>query len=152
MEHEVATTAKTAMMKSAARIEDNKKEANRVSSAPILDLCSGESASARAGGLKYSHRKARSLFPNLGCFLPARFDFAHNHIAAGAISGGPVYVRDATGKHNFDLLRKLILPDAPSSAPAFMTVRQQQRLPHVYNCRQISILKTAYHKHEIWYL
>ncbi|ERN17987.1 hypothetical protein AMTR_s00046p00128780, partial [Amborella trichopoda] len=33
------------------------------------------------------------------------------HAAARAISGGPVYVSDSPGKHNFDLLRKIVLPD-----------------------------------------
>lgn len=33
------------------------------------------------------------------------------HASARAISGGPVYVSDAPGKHNFELLRKLVLPD-----------------------------------------
>ncbi|KAK4391609.1 putative galactinol--sucrose galactosyltransferase 6 [Sesamum angolense] len=36
---------------------------------------------------------------------------AEYHGSARAISGGPVYVSDAPGKHNFDLLRKLVLPD-----------------------------------------
>jgi raffinose synthase len=34
------------------------------------------------------------------------------HAAARAISGGPVYVSDKPGMHNFDLLRKLVLPDS----------------------------------------
>ncbi len=33
------------------------------------------------------------------------------HAAARAISGGPVYVSDKPGEHNFDLLRKLALPN-----------------------------------------
>jgi raffinose synthase len=33
------------------------------------------------------------------------------HAAARAISGGPVYVSDKPGAHDFDLLRKLVLPD-----------------------------------------
>ncbi|KAL0345282.1 UNVERIFIED_CONTAM: putative galactinol--sucrose galactosyltransferase 6 [Sesamum radiatum] len=36
---------------------------------------------------------------------------AEYHGSARAISGGPVYVSDSPGKHNFDLLRKLVLPD-----------------------------------------
>ncbi|KAL2500686.1 putative galactinol--sucrose galactosyltransferase 6 [Forsythia ovata] len=36
---------------------------------------------------------------------------AEYHGSARAISGGPVYVSDAPGKHNFDILRKLVLPD-----------------------------------------
>ncbi|KAG4378831.1 hypothetical protein AAZX31_17G107900 [Glycine max] len=36
---------------------------------------------------------------------------AEYHASARAISGGPIYVSDAPGKHNFDLLKKLVLPD-----------------------------------------
>lgn len=36
---------------------------------------------------------------------------AEYHASARAISGGPIYVSDAPGKHNFELLRKLVLPD-----------------------------------------
>lgn len=36
---------------------------------------------------------------------------AEYHGSARALSGGPVYVSDAPGKHNFDVLRKLVLPD-----------------------------------------
>lgn len=33
------------------------------------------------------------------------------HAASRAISGGPIYVSDSPGNHNFDLLKKLVLPD-----------------------------------------
>ncbi|XP_015879309.2 probable galactinol--sucrose galactosyltransferase 5 [Ziziphus jujuba] len=33
------------------------------------------------------------------------------HAASRAISGGPIYVSDSVGKHNFDLLKTLVLPD-----------------------------------------
>ncbi|KAG7017775.1 putative galactinol--sucrose galactosyltransferase 5, partial [Cucurbita argyrosperma subsp. argyrosperma] len=33
------------------------------------------------------------------------------HAASRAISGGPIYVSDSVGKHNFELLKKLVLPD-----------------------------------------
>ncbi|GAB4462182.1 MAG: hypothetical protein OHK0029_28590 [Armatimonadaceae bacterium] len=33
------------------------------------------------------------------------------HAAGRAVSGGPVYVSDKPGVHNFDVLRKLVLPD-----------------------------------------
>lgn len=36
---------------------------------------------------------------------------AEFHAASRAICGGPVYVSDKVGGHNFDLLRKLVLPD-----------------------------------------
>jgi len=46
------------------------------------------------------------------------------HAAARAISGGPVYVSDRPGEHDFDLLRKLVLPDGTvlrTEAPALPT-------------------------------
>ncbi|XP_042393532.1 galactinol--sucrose galactosyltransferase-like [Zingiber officinale] len=33
------------------------------------------------------------------------------HAASRAISGGPIYVSDSVGRHNFDLLKSLALPD-----------------------------------------
>ena len=36
---------------------------------------------------------------------------AEFHAASRAISGGPIYVSDFVGKHNFPLLRRLVLPD-----------------------------------------
>lgn len=36
---------------------------------------------------------------------------AEYHASARAISDSPVYVSDAPGKHDFELLRKLVLPD-----------------------------------------
>jgi hypothetical protein len=36
---------------------------------------------------------------------------AEFHAASRAISGGPIYVSDAVGKHNFELLKSLVLPD-----------------------------------------
>ncbi|KVI02461.1 galactinol--sucrose galactosyltransferase [Cynara cardunculus var. scolymus] len=36
---------------------------------------------------------------------------AEFHAASRAISGGPIYISDSVGKHNFDLLRSLVLPD-----------------------------------------
>ncbi|KAK3413161.1 hypothetical protein EUGRSUZ_I01755 [Eucalyptus grandis] len=33
------------------------------------------------------------------------------HAASRAISGGPIYISDALGKHDFELLRRLVLPD-----------------------------------------
>ncbi|XP_061948331.1 probable galactinol--sucrose galactosyltransferase 5 [Populus nigra] len=36
---------------------------------------------------------------------------AEFHAASRAISGGPIYVSDSVGKHNFPLLRRLVLPD-----------------------------------------
>ncbi|KAL6520223.1 putative galactinol--sucrose galactosyltransferase 5 [Orobanche minor] len=36
---------------------------------------------------------------------------AEFHAASRAISGGPIYVSDSVGEHNFDLLKRLVLPD-----------------------------------------
>ncbi|KAL6011451.1 hypothetical protein ACLOJK_001899 [Asimina triloba] len=36
---------------------------------------------------------------------------ARFHAASRAISGGPIYVSDSVGKHDFDLLKTLVLPD-----------------------------------------
>lgn len=54
----------------------------------------------------------------LGEFMLPDWDMFHSlhsaaeyHASARAISGGPVYVSDAPGKHDFQLLRKLVLPD-----------------------------------------
>ncbi|GAB4832824.1 Probable galactinol--sucrose galactosyltransferase 6 [Ancistrocladus abbreviatus] len=54
----------------------------------------------------------------LGEFMQPDWDMFHSlhlageyHGSARAISGGPIYVSDAPGKHNFDLLKKLVLPD-----------------------------------------
>ncbi|XP_057492102.1 probable galactinol--sucrose galactosyltransferase 5 [Actinidia eriantha] len=36
---------------------------------------------------------------------------AQFHAASRAISGGPIYVSDSVGKHDFDLLKTMVLPD-----------------------------------------
>ncbi|OMP12800.1 Raffinose synthase [Corchorus olitorius] len=36
---------------------------------------------------------------------------AEYHAASRAISGGPIYVSDTVGKHNFPLLKRLVMPD-----------------------------------------
>ncbi|KAK9748829.1 hypothetical protein RND81_02G083700 [Saponaria officinalis] len=36
---------------------------------------------------------------------------AEFHAASRAISGGPIYVSDAVGKHDYDLLKRLVFPD-----------------------------------------
>ncbi|GAB4849261.1 hypothetical protein Ancab_004065 [Ancistrocladus abbreviatus] len=36
---------------------------------------------------------------------------AEFHAASRAISGGPIYVSDSVGKHNFELLKSMVLPD-----------------------------------------
>ncbi|XP_068635738.1 probable galactinol--sucrose galactosyltransferase 6 [Aristolochia californica] len=54
----------------------------------------------------------------LGEFMQPDWDMFHSlhpaaeyHASARAISGGPIYVSDAPGKHNFEVLKKLVLPD-----------------------------------------
>ncbi|VFQ97481.1 unnamed protein product [Cuscuta campestris] len=54
----------------------------------------------------------------LGEFMVPDWDMFHSlhpaaeyHGSARALSGGPVYVSDAPGRHDFDLLKKLVLPD-----------------------------------------
>lgn len=36
---------------------------------------------------------------------------AEFHAASRALSGGPIYISDSVGNHNFDLLKALVLPD-----------------------------------------
>ncbi|XP_052172849.1 probable galactinol--sucrose galactosyltransferase 2 [Diospyros lotus] len=57
-----------------------------------------------------------SLF--LGEFMQPDWDMFHSlhpvaeyHAAARAVGGGPIYVSDKPGNHNFELLKKLVLPD-----------------------------------------
>ncbi|XP_061350769.1 probable galactinol--sucrose galactosyltransferase 6 isoform X2 [Gastrolobium bilobum] len=54
----------------------------------------------------------------LGEFMLPDWDMFHSfhpaaeyHGSARAISGGPLYVSDEPGKHNFDVLKKMVLPD-----------------------------------------
>ncbi|WCJ30002.1 Raffinose synthase family protein [Euphorbia peplus] len=54
----------------------------------------------------------------LGEFMLPDWDMFHSlhpaaeyHASARAISGGPVYVSDEPGKHDFNVLKKLVLPD-----------------------------------------
>ncbi|KAL2338410.1 hypothetical protein Fmac_012856 [Flemingia macrophylla] len=42
---------------------------------------------------------------------------AEYHASARAISGGPLYVSDAPGNHDFELLRKMVLPDGSVLRP-----------------------------------
>uniref|UniRef100_A0A7C9A9P1 galactinol--sucrose galactosyltransferase n=2 Tax=Opuntia streptacantha TaxID=393608 RepID=A0A7C9A9P1_OPUST len=60
----------------------------------------------------------------LGEFMQPDWDMFHSdhpageyHGSARAISGGPIYVSDAPGKHNFGLLKKLVLPDGSVLRP-----------------------------------
>ncbi|XP_077237942.1 raffinose synthase family protein isoform X2 [Tasmannia lanceolata] len=60
----------------------------------------------------------------LGEFMQPDWDMFHSnhpaaefHASARAISGGPIYVSDEPGRHNFDLLKKLVLPDGSVLRP-----------------------------------
>ncbi|KAJ6734313.1 GALACTINOL--SUCROSE GALACTOSYLTRANSFERASE 5-RELATED [Salix purpurea] len=53
---------------------------------------------------------------------------AEFHAASRAISGGPIYVSDSVGKHNFPLLKKLVLPGRFNS-PVHLLCTSYQGLP-----------------------
>ncbi|XP_059635150.1 probable galactinol--sucrose galactosyltransferase 6 [Cornus florida] len=60
----------------------------------------------------------------LGEFMLPDWDMFHSvhpaaeyHASARAISGGPIYVSDKPGNHNFDILKKLVLPDGSILRP-----------------------------------
>ena len=65
------------------------------------------------------------------------------HAAGRAVSGGPVYVSDKPGEHNFDILRKLVLPDGgvlracgvgrPTRDCLFHDVTKEDMLLKVFN-------------------
>ncbi|XP_010678833.2 galactinol--sucrose galactosyltransferase [Beta vulgaris subsp. vulgaris] len=67
-------------------------------------------------GIHMVHCAYNSLW--MGNFIHPDWDMfqsthpcAEFHAASRAISGGPVYVSDCVGQHNFELLKKLVLPD-----------------------------------------
>lgn len=67
-------------------------------------------------GLHMVHCAYNSLW--MGNFIHPDWDMfqsthpcAEFHAASRAISGGPIYVSDCVGKHNFELLKRLVLPD-----------------------------------------
>ncbi|CAM8966358.1 unnamed protein product [Rhodiola kirilowii] len=84
----------------------------------------------------------------LGEFMVPDWDMFHSlhpaaeyHASARAISGGPIYVSDAPGKHNFDVLKKLVLPDG-SVLRALLPGRPTQDCLFVDPARDgISLLK-----------
>ncbi|PON77066.1 Glycosyl hydrolase [Parasponia andersonii] len=60
----------------------------------------------------------------LGEIMQPDWDMFHSlhpageyHGSARALSGGPIYVSDAPGKHDFELLKKLVLPDGSVLRP-----------------------------------
>ncbi|CAO2826430.1 unnamed protein product [Amaranthus hypochondriacus] len=67
-------------------------------------------------GLHMVHCAYNSLW--MGNFIHPDWDMfqsthpcAEFHAASRAISGGPIYVSDCVGQHNFELLKRLVLPD-----------------------------------------
>nr|XP_027125035.1 galactinol--sucrose galactosyltransferase-like [Coffea arabica] len=67
-------------------------------------------------GCHMVHCACNSLW--MGNFIQPDWDMfqsthpcAEFHAASRAISGGPIYVSDSVGKHNFQLLKSLVLPD-----------------------------------------
>lgn len=84
------------------------------------------------------------------------------HAAGRAVSGGPVYVSDTPEKHDFDLLRKLVLSDGsvlranfpgrPTRDCLFADVTQEPVLLKVFNynrdCGVIGVFNCNYHKNE----
>ena len=47
------------------------------------------------------------------------------HATARAISGGPLYVSDGPGKHDFSLLARVVLPDGGETGPSHLLVTSQ---------------------------
>ena len=102
-----------------------------------------------------------------GMFLSALalpdFDMFHSrhraaelHAAARAVSGGPVYVSDAPGKHSFEILKKLVLPDGhvlrcklpgrPTRDCLFVDVlRDGQSLLKIWNMNNINGVVGVFH-------
>ncbi|GAY37422.1 hypothetical protein CUMW_028850 [Citrus unshiu] len=64
---------------------------------------------------------------------------AEYHGSARAISGGPIYVSDAPGKHNFELLKKLVLPDGLLK---IWNMNKYTGVLGVYNCQGAAWNKT----------
>ncbi|KAK3039995.1 hypothetical protein RJ639_027185 [Escallonia herrerae] len=87
----------------------------------------------------------------LGEFMQPDWDMFHSlhpaaefHASAWAISGGPVYVSDVPGKHNFDLLKKLVLPDGSVLRARLPGRPTKDCLFPDSACDGISILLTAH--------
>jgi raffinose synthase len=96
------------------------------------------------------------VHPDWDMFQTARGPASDFHAAARAISGGPVYSTDAFGEENFDLIKKLVLPDGTvplCESHALPTLDSifadpQQSLIKVFNrtktARVLGIFNTAY--------
>ena len=84
------------------------------------------------------------------------------HAAGRAVSGGPVYVSDTPDKHDFDLMRKLVLSDGsvlradfpgrPTLDCLFVDVTREPVLLKVFNfnrdCALLGVFNCNYHKNE----
>ncbi|KAG0482086.1 hypothetical protein HPP92_010170 [Vanilla planifolia] len=55
---------------------------------------------------RLQHTLPRRIYAARLGYVPPEY-----HAAARAVGGGPIYVSDKPGNHDFDLLRKLVLPD-----------------------------------------
>ncbi|KAL2935894.1 Galactinol--sucrose galactosyltransferase [Bienertia sinuspersici] len=73
-------------------------------------------------GLHMVHCAYNSLW--MGNFIHPDWDMfqsthpcAEFHAASRAISGGPIYVSDCVGQHNFELLKRLVLPNGSILSP-----------------------------------
>ena len=81
------------------------------------------------------------------------------HAAGRAVSGGPVYVSDKPGKHDFELLRKLVLPDGsvlrardpgrPTRDSLFIDPVSEPALLKVFNHNLDAGVIGAFHLHNL---
>jgi len=81
------------------------------------------------------------------------------HAAGRAVSGGPVYVSDKPGKHDFELLRKLVLPDGsvlrardpgrPTRDSLFIDPVAEPALLKVFNHNLDAGVIGAFHLHNL---
>ncbi|KXG19425.1 hypothetical protein SORBI_3010G057400 [Sorghum bicolor] len=104
----------------------------------------------------------------LGEFMLPDWDMFHSlhpageyHGSARVISGGPVYVSDAPGKHDFELLKKIVLPDGsvlrarlpgrPTNLLKIWNMNKFTGVLGVYNCQgaawSFAEKKTVFHFH-----
>jgi hypothetical protein len=68
---------------------------------------------------------------------------AEYHASARAISGGPLYVSDSPGKHNFELLRKLVLPDGSILRALSYSLQSNNGCDCFFSYNRVVILRTT---------
>lgn len=81
------------------------------------------------------------------------------HAAGRAVSGGPIYVSDKPGAHDFDLLRKLVLPDGtilraqhlgrPTRDCLFHDPAQESVLFKIFNLNEDGGVIAAFNAHYV---